>query len=515
MRTRVPKKRRPPPERLVDGNYSRVWGLIPEDQDVAFNRYGERDNSLPDRDDIAVLLSSGQYSLKSTCVNPHAIAFLERTTELRGAILYIVDIMDNAGPTTLQAMIGLGRGSPQTIEETLPSDPALPQREGDPYPDPSPYGGENFSVHDRRGYDTLAPSEWLQVVKEFAFDRETTFIDRMVDGRVNMTRDDAAVLKQIFDHMSKNDPFACFYIDWACSATVFKTLDGKEVDPRRPGSEKGAGSLLVQRMAEYIDTAYVLPTASIALRELWPGVNTGMLTHAESLAQVTKWVRRRAWIKLWSLAEARVFWEDVMGFQQLGYTYDRNKEKGMCRLVFPDLTSPVPPPKGPKPLFGTELPRSLSSSSGSDDDDMDEEDNDEDDEYDDDDEDEVHLSGQGKGKASPVVVPASVYDGDRDVVVVPAKNVTPVPPSYIPAPKPPIEELSDDEDEDGSDGGGDAVDDDVMSRYMGFLGHNGDSSDDEGDASPRRAQRQRTAAAAATGIRSSKAGLPCLSKLAL
>jgi len=487
----VPKKRRSQQESLVDGHYSRVWGLIPEDQDVAFNHFGERDTSLPDRDDIAALLSSGQYSLKSTCVNPHAIAFLERTTELQGVILYIVDIMDNGGPTTLQAMIGLGRGSPETVTETLRSDPELRRPKNDVRP--NPYGSENFAVTDERGYDTLRPSEWLQVVKERAFDDMTKAVDRMVNGKVKKGQRDAVVMKQLFSNMSSNDPFACFYIDWACSATVFTAVDGDQVDPRRPGSEKGAGTLLVHRMAEYIDTAYVLPTAVAALRELWPGVNTGMLTHAQSLSEVTKWVRRRTWIKLKSLAQARVFWEDVIGFQQLGNTYNRDEQAYMCRLVFPDLVGPTPPPKGPKPLFGTVPAPS----------------------------------------APVVVVPASVYDRELygDVVVIPAKVLAP---RYTPSPNPPQSNKEDDDEDDGDadddeddKDGGDAIidDDDVMSRYMGLLGHTGDSSDDDfddGDVvyAPRSAQRQRTSAVAGGGgggyvVHCSNVGLPCLAKLVL
>lgn len=312
---------------------NRLWGILYENQQVSFNSDGVRDYSLPTRDEIKTLFRNRHEGLKQTCSSETAIKDIEKTLKGNKALVYVVDIVD--GRRIMVGAIALGR---------------------------------------HRGKDshtTLSPSQWLDAVRDDAKTNKLRNYDRMDPVTGQVTWDDrwyvvneyeagvdAHLIGENHKRMDDRNPKATFYFEWVCSANSSK--DARTTQNNEYVPEKGIGELLVNGMARYIDQVYVQPCVDAAERELWPGIVMGDPTTLRQ--RVTEWVRRRTFFTLVSLISARGFWEDVMGFQQLGkHYYFRDSTCELGRLVYPSmpgLLTATPGNRGQqKPLLYAPFPK--------------------------------------------------------------------------------------------------------------------------------------------------------------
>ena len=288
----------------------RKWGILVANQEFPFNEKGERqldENELPKRSTLVDLLENDPSSLNVYTTSGCGIDVIKENIKSKHATAFVVDWNPNDGKWVLVGAIALARNI-------------------------------------RSDHYTIRPSEWTNELRLHSNPPYKWKLDRMdkVTGKVGVDdpkKDLAQITRNLLSMLARTQSRAphrgaVFYFSWVCS---IKLGDYSPTGVWQP--QTGIGTLLVKSMANYVDNVYVKPTALVAARELWPGIELGSSPDTQSTLyeRTLTWVRRHAFFYLLSLTRPRPFWEDAMGFRQFEGNYVRDEARDMARLVFPDL----------------------------------------------------------------------------------------------------------------------------------------------------------------------------------
>ena len=321
-------------------NEALVFGLLPAAYPPLPNQPSMNENGvfrqgrLPTRSQLLELFVKKPYGLAATCEFEAAKEKLELSLRDGSAVAYV--LLETL-PSSLQ-----------------PEDPFELELIGAIALAPS---------RDEEGHGTRSPNEWIHQLVQLT--NSGRFLEAVPGGAGRQTERGAYdTLQEMRYEGPTLGTGMTFYFDWVCTANSKTGSAALGEDPRF----KGAGSLLVEGLAKYIDRVYVLPAVLPIAMETEVGQRLQFAAdptvqqvpdrswsaqdidehNAQWRKAVLEWIRKRTFFECISITTARPFWEDQMGFRQISGVYSRKSAQIVARYVFPnwqDARARPPPPE--------------------------------------------------------------------------------------------------------------------------------------------------------------------------